>query len=586
MRSGPDRFGWAPAVIRLEGASYAVRDLSGAQRTLLHPTDLSLEPGERRLVLGSNGSGKTTLLRLMAGLTAPTSGRVTVGGEPVAVESLGGGSLWPRVAVLFEEPDPQFLADTVEAEVAFGLESLALPPAETRARVAAALEEHGIAALAARDPRTLSAGEKTRTLLAAALAARPSALLLDQCLAHLDPASRRAEEERIAAAARAGNLGVLRASQDLDPPMRGERVDLLEAGRLRPLASLSPAAVSAARSAPLPLALRASAALAVEGRWSGALTATLEEFLEALDRMQPRVTGRASHAPLSDANVRRGAPLLTLSRVSWAPSRRAAPIVEDASIDVLPGEVVALVGASGSGKTTLLHLAAGLREPTSGSVERAIPAVKRVPPVMLALEYPERQLFARSVAEDAAAALWIEGVPAEERARRAERALREVDLDPERFAERAPGTLSEGEKRRAALAAFVIEPPLVLLWDEPTAGLDPEGRRALRAALARLRERGRAILFASHDLDFVSGVADRVMVLGREAGGPGRVLGGGSPAAVWEDQALLERAKLPVPEFYALHHALRDRGAIPPASVRDADSLLAALARATAPLSG
>ncbi|MGE5179016.1 MAG: ATP-binding cassette domain-containing protein [Bacteroidota bacterium] len=580
-------------MIRLEGASYAIRDASGTQRTLLHPTDLTLEPGERRLVLGANGSGKTTLLRLMAGLTAPTSGRVIVAGQPVAGDgdaagSSTSGSLWPHVAVLFEEPDPQFLADTVEAEVAFGLESLALPPAETRARVAAALEEHGIAALAARDPRTLSAGEKTRTLLAAVLAARPSALLLDQCLAHLDPASRRAEEERIAATARADGLGVLRASQDLDPPMRGERVDLLEAGRLRALASLSPTAVSAARSAPLPLALRASAALAAEGRWSGALTATLEEFLDALDRDQARESGRASHGPghAPDAVARRGAPLLTLARASWAPSRRSAPVIEDASLDVLPGEIVALVGASGSGKTTLLHLAAGLREPTTGSVERAIPAVKRVPPVMLALEYPERQLFARSVAEDAAAALWIEGVPAEERARRAERALREVDLDPERFAERAPGTLSEGEKRRAALAAFVIEPPLVLLWDEPTAGLDPEGRRALRAALARLRERGRAILFASHDLDFVSGVADRVIVLGREAGGPGRVLGGGSPASLWDDRALLERAKLPAPEFHTLHRALRDRGAIPPVPVRDADSLLAALARATAPLSG
>ena len=69
-------------MIRLEGASFAVRDASGGTRTLLHPTDLTLEPGDRRLVLGGNGSGKTTLLRLMAGLAAPTSGRVLVDGEP------------------------------------------------------------------------------------------------------------------------------------------------------------------------------------------------------------------------------------------------------------------------------------------------------------------------------------------------------------------------------------------------------------------------------------------------------------------------------------------------------------------------
>ncbi|HET7497237.1 MAG TPA: ABC transporter ATP-binding protein, partial [Candidatus Eisenbacteria bacterium] len=156
-------------MIRLEGASFAVPDASGGAKTLLHPTDLTLEPGARHLVLGANGSGKTTLLRLMAGLTAPSAGRIVLDDEALAA----GSTLWPRVAVIFEEPDPQFLSDTVAGEIAFGLESMALPPAETRARVAEALEEHGLTALAERDPRTLSAGEKTRTLLAAALAARP-----------------------------------------------------------------------------------------------------------------------------------------------------------------------------------------------------------------------------------------------------------------------------------------------------------------------------------------------------------------------------------------------------------------------------
>jgi energy-coupling factor transport system ATP-binding protein len=584
-------------VIRLQGASLAVRDDAGHPRTLLHPTDLSLAPGERRLILGANGSGKTSLLRLMAGLTPPSSGSVLVDDVPIhgpaargAGHSWGGAaSLWPRVAVVFEEPDPQFLAETVEAEIAFGLESMALPAHETRERVAAALEAHGLAALAARDPRTLSAGEKTRTLLAAALAARPTALLLDQCFAHLDPAARRAEEIGIATEARGGKLGVLRASQEQDSAP-GERLHWLDQGVLRDVAQLTPAAVLAARAAPLPLALRTSAALALDGRWSGPLTASVGEFLAALERMEPaggtRYTARG-HAPAERvAPAGGGAPLLALRGVAWAPTRRSAPVVEDVSFEVGAGEVVALVGASGAGKSTLLHLAAGLRAPTSGTVERALPAVKRTPGVMLALEYPERQLFARSVAEDVAASLWIEGVPAEERARRAARALREVDLDPERFADRVPGTLSEGEKRRAALASFLIDPPLVLLWDEPTAGLDPEGRRALRVCLAKLRERGRAVLLASHDLDFVTGTADRVLVLGRDAGAPGRLLGGGNPDAVWRDDALLSRAGLPAPEAFVLARALEECGWLPPGATSDGDSLVLALSRAVAPLSG
>ena len=533
------------------------------------------------MILGANGSGKTSLLRLLAGIVPPTSGSVLMDGVSIHA----GAPLWPRVAVIFEEPDPQFLAETVEAEIAFGLESMALPAAETRTRVDEALQTHGLQPLAARDPRTLSAGEKIRTLLAAALAARPSALLLDQCFSHLDPAARRAAEARIAAEARAGRLGVLRSSQELDSAP-GERLHWLEQGVLRDVLELTPAAVLAARAAPFPLALRVSAALAMEGRWSGPLAASVGDLLASLERIEPgaarrvddgaALPGRSPAPPPASSSA---VPLLQLRAVTWAPAAGAAPVVEDVSLEVGAGEVVALVGASGTGKSTLLHLAAGLRAPTAGAVERAQPAVKRTAGVMLALEYPERQLFARTVAEDVAASLWIEGRPAEERARRAAHALREVDLDPERFADRIPGTLSEGEKRRAALASFMIDPPLVLLWDEPTAGLDPEGRRALRGSLARLKDGGRAVLFASHDLDFVAGTADRVLVLGRESrtDAPGRLLGGGDPEHVCRDEALLSRAGLPLSEAVLVSRALRDRGWLPPARTPDADSLMAAL---------
>jgi energy-coupling factor transport system ATP-binding protein len=569
-------------VIRLEGASLTAHDKAGEIRTLLQPTDISIRQGERHLVLGKNGSGKTSLLRLLAGLSAPAAGRVLLDDVEIHPET----TLWPRIAVLFEEPDPQFLADTVEAEIAFGLESMALPPEETRARTAEALDAHGLRAFAARDPRTLSAGEKTRTLLAAALAARPSVLLLDQCFAHLDPASRRTADARIAALVRGGGLSVLRVSQELDPPTPGEKLHLLSGGELHDVRDLTPAALLAATSAPLPLALRASAALAVDGRWSCALTASVEEFLAALSRMDGGAVPRTDPAAPPASSTSIPAPLLALTDIAWAPRRGATPVVEHVSLAVGPGEVVALVGVSGSGKSTLLHVAAGLREPTQGSVERAAPAVKRVPPVMLALEYPERQLFARTVAEDVAAALWIEGVAPDERARRAERALREVDLDPDRFMERVPGTLSEGEKRRAAVAAFLIEPPQILLWDEPTAGLDPDGRRALVSALARFKARGRAVLLASHDLDFVSSVADRVLVLGRDRSGQGHMLGGGPPESVWADAVLLARAGLPVPEHVRLRRALGARGWLPRGPVRDGDDLVRALARATAPLTG
>jgi len=588
-------------VIRAEGVSRVVgAGAAGGGRAILQPTDFAIAPGERHLILGANGSGKTTLMRVLSGLAAPTEGRLLVDG---VVSGAGAGSarvrdgdaasLWPRVAILFEEPDPQFLSDTVEGEVSFGLDSLDLSAEEYRRRTAATLEEYGLAPLAGRDPRELSAGEKARVLLAAVMAARPGALLLDQSLAHLDPGSRRALESRLDDAARAGGLAIVRTHQDADPPFAGEHLHVMDEGRLRRADALTPAEVLRADRVPLPLALRASATLAARGEWSGplvsdagALLGRMREFAAARGGEDGRPIAARGAVAQSGSGAATGDAALEWRGVSWAARRGGRAVVESIDLEARRGEILALVGASGSGKSTLLHLAAGIREPTAGTVWRAR-AQGGAAGALLALEYPERQLFARSVEEDVAAMLWIEGVPGPDRARRAAVALRAVGLSPERFASRAPSTLSEGEKRRAALAAFLIEPPLTLLLDEPTAGLDPDGRRALRLALEGLRSRNGAVVLASHDLDFVSAVADRVVVLGREGDAPGSVLGSGRPEDVFRDTTLLGRAGLPAPDFITLADALDACGLLSPGgAVRDAESLLAALAAAREPLTG
>ncbi|HYR69032.1 MAG TPA: ABC transporter ATP-binding protein, partial [Candidatus Dormibacteraeota bacterium] len=135
-----------------------------APRQILRDATAEFRPGESHLILGPNGSGKTTLIRLLAGFHPPASGRILLDGAPIE-RGRDAPSLWPRVAVLFEEPDPQFLTDSVEAEIAFGLESLALPPDEIRARTAEVVEVYGLTGFEGRAPQTLSAGERARTLL-------------------------------------------------------------------------------------------------------------------------------------------------------------------------------------------------------------------------------------------------------------------------------------------------------------------------------------------------------------------------------------------------------------------------------------
>jgi len=566
-------------VIRLTAVAASPRGASRQAKPAVGPIDLAIERGGRHLILGANGAGKTTLLRLMAGLVPARAGHVTWSWIEGAAE---GATLWPHVAALFETPDPQFLADTVRADVAFGLEGLGLPVVEIRERVEETLASFGVTGFAARDPRTLSAGEKARALLAAALAARPSCLLLDQTLAHLDPGSRRALEGRLARDAESGAFALVRTHQEAEAPFPGERLHVLERGLLCDASELSAGGVRAARSLPLPLALRVSAALARRGVWRGPLASDTPDLLAELAAVpvasMDGSTGASGRGAALRTPRRAGSPreaAFSLQSVSWAPAG-ALPIFELFDLEGSRGEIVAVVGRSGSGKSSLLRLLGGLETPREGVAWRAESRVGESSAAALAMEYPERQLIGRTVLEDVGMALWVRGTPRAERERMAVRAMTAVGISHERFAARVPATLSEGEKRRVALAGLLAEPARLLLLDEPTAGLDPEGRRTLREALDALRARERTIVLASHDLDFVHAVADRVVLLARDEGGSARVVGDGPPAEIFRDSAALDEAGIPAPDVVILEDALRAAGLLGAgaAPARDADTLV------------
>ena len=583
-------------MIRLVAAEAAPR---GGARAVVGPIDLTIEPGERHLVVGANGSGKTTLMRLLAGLAPAAAGSIRWDGLPDArgaaspgraAASEGPPALWPRVAALFETPDPQFLADTVRSDIAFGLEGLGISAAEMRDRIDEAVHAYGLRLLADRDPRTLSAGEKARALLAAAHAARPACLLLDQTLAHLDPGARRAFEARLAGAERAGAFAVVRTHQECEPPFAGERFHVLDEGRLHDIGALTPADVHAGRRLPLPLATRVAAVLEARGAWNGttaadisALRAGLEcgggattvHLPRALARTDPPRAASAERAPRSERAA------FALDAVRWGPGR-GTPLFENFDLAGERGGIVALVGRSGSGKTSLLRLLAGIDAPHAGTAWRP-PTPKGVRrATALALEYPERQLIGRTVLEDVAMALWVDGIPEGERDRRARIALAAVGVDVERFAGRAPFTLSEGEKRRVALAGLLAEPAPLLLFDEPTAGLDPEGRRALRDTFAALRAGERTIIVASHDLDFVHAVADRVVLLARGEEGPAQVIREGAPGDVFRDAPAMSEAAMPPPDVVLVEDLLRAWEWLPATPVRGGDALIELLERGAA----
>jgi len=253
---------------------------------------------------------------------------------------------------------------------------------------------------------------------------------------------------------------------------------------------------------------------------------------------------------------------LTYTYAPGTPLERVA--LRGVSVEIGPGERVGILGRTGSGKSTLVQHLAGLLEPTAGRVwlndvaahERTAATRARRRRVGLAFQYPEDQIFERTVFREVAFGPRNLGLEEAGIVTRVRWALEMVGLDPAEMEERVPFTLSGGEMRRVALASILALRPEVLILDEPTAGLDPRGRREL---LARVRdwqeETGLTLILVSHDLDELARVAERVMVL--EAG---RVVADGPARRVLSDGQLLRTAGLDVPRPVLLLQALREAG--------------------------
>jgi energy-coupling factor transporter ATP-binding protein EcfA2 len=409
---------------------------------VLDGVSLEIAEGEHIALFGPSGSGKSTLLRALAGLVphfhgGVFAGRVVVDGADT--RETEPARLVGAVASVFQDPEDQVVMTKVANEVAFGLENTGSDPAEIWPRVDEALATVGAAELADRPLAELSAGELQRVCLASALALRPKLLLLDEPTSQLDPEAAEAFFDLIEQLPCAVLVSEQRPAR---PLARADRVLFMADGRVL-------------------------------------LDAPRDEAIAWLAANRPLYL-----PPVRDV-------VCSLRGVSFAYGD--VPVLEDVSLDVRRGEVVALAGPNGAGKTTLAKLAAGLLEPDSGEVVHARAAYLT--------QDPGRHLVTERVLDEVA--LGSDAVRA-----RAELArLRLLEL-----ADRHPRDLSVGERERLVLAAVLSTDPDLLVLDEPTRGVDPE-RKAELAALLRSDATRRGTIVVTHDLPWASLVADRVVSL-------------------------------------------------------------------------
>ncbi|MFD6322688.1 ABC transporter ATP-binding protein [Streptomyces sp. NPDC058442] len=523
-------------MIRFENVSVTY---DGLPEPSVRGVDFEVPEGELVLLAGPSGVGKSTVLGAVSGLVphftgGTLHGRVTVAGRDTRTHKPR--ELADVVGTVGQDPLSHFVTDVVEDELAYGMESLGLPPEVMRRRVEETLDLLGLAGLRERPISTLSGGQQQRVAIGSVLTPHPRVLVLDEPTSALDPA---AAEEVLAVLQRlVHDLGttVLMAEHRLERVIQyADRVALLP-GRGEPPLLGTPAEVMALSPVFPPVV-----ALGRLAEWSP-LPLTVRDARRRAAGLRERLAGAAAQqepAPKAPAPVPSGRRLFTRAK---ADASAPAPVAEVRSLavrrgrvqalrhidlTVAPGETVALMGRNGAGKSTLLGALVGLVEPSAGSVRTGNAVPHRLRPrdlvrrVGLVPQEPRDLLYADTVGAECAAA----DRDAEAEAGTCRALLSE--LLPGVADDTHPRDLSEGQRLTLALAVVLTARPPLLLLDEPTRGLDYAAKARLVAVLRGLAAEGHAIVLATHDVELAAELAHRVVLLAE-----GEVIADGPAAEV------------------------------------------------------
>lgn len=450
-------------------------------------SNLSLEimSGERVLLLGASGAGKSTILRALAGVLGEDEGSAT---GTLHVDGLTPERARGTVGLVLQDPENQVILERVGDDVAFGCENLGVPREEIWPRVAEALSKVGLDVPLDRSTSQLSGGQKQRLALAGVLAMKPEIIALDEPTANLDQNGAQELKKALTEVAAATGATVV---------MVEHRVDLWWDFATRIII------------------------LTVDGvLWDGAPTAFPAEtarVLQAEGVWLPHTTVKQRKKPSGSYSLLR-ASSLRAGYPGGAPG-------EALTFDVCAGEVLAITGPNGAGKTALALTLGGLIPAHSGEITtshelqgnarrneaitwKSKELLSRIGSVFQAAE---QQFIAGTVRDELAAGPRALGLPKREVEARVDELLDRLHLYD--CAEAHPFTLSGGQQRRLSVGTVLATKPRVLILDEPTFGQDAQTWAEMVSLISELRDEGHAIVAVTHDAEFVSAVADRVLEL-------------------------------------------------------------------------
>ena len=545
----------------------------------LDGVDLNIEDGEFFCILGGNGSGKSTFAKHLNALLQPDAGTVRINGMDASDPELV-YDIRSTAGMVFQNPDDQLVATLVEDDVAFGPENLGVPSAQIAQRVREALKGVGLVGFERHETHALSGGQKQRVALAGVLAMEPRVLILDEASSMLDPRGRKGLMKACRALHDRG-MTIVMITHFMEEAAEADRVAVFRAGRVAMLGTPEEILTRADELAQLNLDMPASCCLGRALREKGVSVCAqvreadmVAEIAQAYaERSGAGTAGQSSASQLEIAdgtvpvdNEGNASEPVTAGKSSkqalWGNDPSSPWALRDVSLTVRRGEFLGLAGHTGSGKSTLVQHLNGLIRPQEGSVralgldlsnKKDAAAVKAK--VGVVFQYPERQLFAETVAQDVAFGPHNLGLPQDEVDRRVESSLSRVGIDLSTVGDKSPFELSGGQQRRVAFAGVLAMEPEVLVLDEPMAGLDPAARRDFLELIGRLHRDGLTVVMVSHSMDDLANCCDRIVVMNE-----GAVFAEGTPAQVFAHADELKSIGLGVPAAQRMALALAEAG--------------------------
>ena len=485
--------------------TFEIRNLTfsypNQDRKAIDHFSLTVNRGGFLVLCGPSGCGKSTLLRQLKPVLAPhgsREGEILFQGRPL--EQLSEREQAMMIGFVQQSPENQLVTDKVWHELAFGLESLGLGTPEIRRRVAEMASFFGIQEWFYKNVSELSGGQKQLLNLASIMVMQPSVLILDEPTSQLDPIAASDFLATLGRINREMGTTILLTEHRLEEALPlADRVAVMENGKL--LYSGSPKETGAylkennhGMFLAMPAAMRIWAALKSQETCPVTVSEG-RDFLESytqtnvLKALKPEKKYSYAENKILEA------------RELWHKyEKEGEDVVKGLSIELHPGEFLALLGGNGTGKTTSLKLLAGLVKPYRGEAERK-------GKIGLLPQNPQSLFVKKTVREDLFEL--FEGKRVEKTAYEKRVAYMVQLCQLEKLLDRHPYDLSGGEQQRVALAKVLLTGPDALLLDEPTKGLDAEFKETLAEILNNLLVQGVGVLMVSHDIEFCAKYAHR-----------------------------------------------------------------------------